>query len=231
MRNDIPLKCSWANLRLGRGRQSDNPSGIAMPDFIGICLVLFVLGGCVDIGRSYPEKHSYILEAVHPGETRASIPGTVLKVRKFRVSPAFEGKELVYRANDARYEGDFYNEWFVPPNAMIPQQVVNWLTRAGLFQYVMDSSGPLPATHRLEGILTALYGDYRATPAKAVLAVQFFFLHEASAQGEVLWHREYRKEVDIMEQKPEALVSGWNEALRLILSALDEDLTRTLRRQ
>lgn len=229
MRNDIPLKCSWANLRLGRGPQSDNPSGIAVPGFIGLCLVLFVLGGCVNLDRSYPEKHSYVLEAVRPGETRASIPETVLKVRKFRVSPAFEGKELVYRANDARYEGDFYNEWFVPPNALITQQIVNWLTRAGLFQYVMDSSGPLPATHMLEGTLTALYGDYRATPAKAVLAVQFFLLHEASSQAEVLWHQEYRKEVDVMDQKPEALLSGWNEALRRILSEVEEDLARTLR--
>lgn len=192
---------------------------------------MFVLGGCVNLSKSYPEKHSYILEAVHSGEMRASIPGTVLKVRKFRVSPTSEGKELVYRTSDARYEGDFYNEWFVPPNAMLTQQIMNWLTSAGLFQYVMDSSGPLPATHMLEGTLTALHGDYRATPARAVLAVQFLFLHEASAQGEVLWHREYRNEVDIMEQTPEALVSGWNEALRLILSALDEDLTRTLRRQ
>lgn len=202
-----------------------------MSDFIGICLVFFVLGGCVNLGRSYPEKHSYILEAVHSGETRVSIPGTVLKARKFRASPAFEGKELVYRTSDARYEGDYYNEWFVPPNAMLTQQVVNWLTTTGLFQYVMDSSGPLPATHMLEGTLTALYGDYRATPGKAVLAVQFFLLHEASAQAEVLWHQEYRKEVDVMEQQPEALVKGWNSALRLILSDLEEDLSRTLRRR
>lgn len=231
MRNDIPRKCSWANLRLGRERRSNNPSGIIVPDFIGICLVLFVLGGCVNLSKGYPEKHSYILEAVRSGETHASIPETVLKVRKFRVSPAFEGKDLVYRTSDARYEGDFYNVWFVPPNAMITQQILNWLTKAGLFQYVMDSSGPLPATHMLEGTLTALYGDYRATPAKAVLTVQFFLLHEAPTQAEVLWHQEYRKEVDIIEQTPEALVKGWNSALRLILSDLEEDLTRTLQRR
>ena len=83
----------------------------------------------------------------------------------------------------------------------------------------------------LEGTLTELYGDYRATPAKAVLAVQFFLLHEASGQAEVLWHQEYRKEVDIIERTSAALVKGWNEALRLILSELEEDLTRALRRR
>lgn len=137
----------------------------------------------------------------------------------------------MYRTNDVRYEGDYYNEWFVLPNAMITQQVMIWLKEAGPFQYVRDSSGPLPATHMLEGTLTALYGDYRASPAKAVLAVQFFLLQETSPQVEVLWHQEYRKEVEVREQKPEALLSGWNEALRLILSALDEDLARTVRRR
>lgn len=232
MRNDIPLKYSWANLRRGPGRRSGETSGMtARPLFMSFCLALLALGGCINLTKSYPEKHSYALEAIRQGKTHASIPGTVLKIRKLRASPDFEGKELVYRTSDARYERDFYNEWFVPPNAMITQQVLNWLTRAGLFEFVMDSSGPLPATHMLEGTLTALYGDYRATPAKAVLAVQFFLLHEASGQAEVLWHQEYRKEVDVMEQTPEALVSGWNGALRLILSALDEDLTGTLRRQ
>lgn len=134
----------------------------------------------------------------------------------------------MYRTSDAEYEGDFYNEWFVPPNAMLTRQVLNWLTTAGLFQYVMNSSGALLATHILEGTVTALYGDYRATPAKAVLGLQFFLLHEPSSHVEILWHQEYRKEVDVMDQTPEALVSGWNSALRLILGALDEDLNRAL---
>ena len=91
--------------------------------------------------------------------------------------------------------------------------------------------GPLPATHRLEGILTVLYGDYRANLQRLFWPSNSSSSMRRPLKGEVLWHREYRKEVDIMEQTPEALVSGWNEALRLILSALDEDLTRTLRRQ
>lgn len=196
---------------------------------MSIGLAVLVFGGCVSLSKSYPEKRYFALEAVRQGQTFASVRGTILQIRKLRASPAFEGKELVYRTTDARYEGDFYNEWFVPPNAMLTQQVMNWLTTAGLFQYVMDSSGPLPATYILEGTVTALYGDYRATPAKAVLGLQFFLLHEPSSlHAEIMWHREYRKEVDVTERSPEALVNGWNAALQLILTDLDVDLERTL---
>ena len=84
---------------------------------------------------------------------------------------------------------------------------------AGLFQYVMDSSGPCPHTLRLEGILTALYGDYRAT-LQAVLAS-----NSSSSMRRPLKEKfcgiESIGEVDIMEQTPEALVSGWNRLFDL----------------
>jgi hypothetical protein len=79
--------------------------------------------------------------------------------------------------------------------------------------------------------VTGLYGDYRATPAKAVLGLQFFLVHEASSPADILLHQEYRQEVELMEKSPEALVKGWNEALRLILTALDEDLDGTVKRR
>lgn len=193
-------------------------------------LAVLVLDGCVGLSKSYPEKHAYALEVVRQGEAFASTPGTVLKIRKFRTAPAVGEKELVYRTSEARYEADFYNEWFVTPNAMLTQQVLNWLTMAGLFEYVMDSSGPLPATHILEGTVTALYGDYRTTPAKAVLGLQLFLVHETTSHSDIVLQREYRKEVELTEKTPEALVNGWNAALRLILRALDEDVSQTIQR-
>jgi cholesterol transport system auxiliary component len=193
--------------------------------WIGITLLVF--GGCVSLNSRtiYPEKHYYALEVTRPGEPHVPVFQTILKVRKFRISPSFAGKQFVSRTSEARYETDFYHEWFVLPNAMLTQQVLNWQTRAGLFQYVMDSSGSLQATHTLEGNVTALFGDDRGTPSKAVLGLQFFLLSEAPHPENVMWHREYREEVDLPEQSsPEALVKGWNEALRRILSALEEDL-------
>ena len=201
-----------------------------MPGFLCLGLAVLLLDGCVGLSKSYPEKHSYALEVMRQGEAFASTPGTVLKIRKFRASPAIGGKELVYRTSDARYEADFYNEWFVMPNAMITQQVLNWLTTAGLFEYVMDSSGPLPATHILEGTVTALYGDYRTTPTKAVLGLQVFLIHERVSQSDIVLQREYRREIELTEKTPEALVNGWNAALRRILSALDEDVNQTIQR-
>ena len=55
-----------------------------------------------------------------------------------------------------------------------------------------------------------------------------FLLHQASSHPEIMWHQEYRQEVEFTEKSPEALVNGWNAALRFILSAFDADLNRTL---
>jgi hypothetical protein len=81
----------------------------------------------------------------------------------------------------------------------------------------------------LEGTVTALYGDYRATPVKAVLGLEFVLVHDTAASIDMIWHNEYRKEVEVGDQSPEALVSGWNEALRVILTALEADMREALR--
>jgi cholesterol transport system auxiliary component len=188
-----------------------------------------VLGACVSLTKSYPEKRYYALEAARQGDALAPVSPKTLKIRKFRASPSFEGKEFVYRTGEARYETDFYNEWFVSPNAMITQQVQGWLTRSGLFEYVVDSSGPLAPTHTLEATVTALYGDYHVKPSKAVLGLEFFLIYEASDPADIVWHQEYRKDVELTETSPEALVKAWNAAIRLILTALENDLNNAVR--
>lgn len=195
-----------------------------------IGLALCALGGCVSLNASYPEKHYYALEAARSTESRLPAAPSVLKVRKLRISPAFEGREFVYRLSDVRYEADFYNAWFIAPNAMLTQQVLNWLARTGQFRYVTDSSSPVSATYSLEGNVTALYGDYRTAPPKAVLGVQCF-LAETARPAKVVLHQEYRNEVAVTDPSGEALVAGWNEALRLLLIAMEEDLRQSLSSQ
>ena len=198
-----------------------------MVAFVGRQLFVLLLAGCVGLVQSQPEKRYYALEVVREGQTKVLLPGAVLDIRRFRATPPL-GRELVYRESDARYESDFYNQWFVMPDVMLAQQTTSWLMAAGLFQMVMDSSGSLPPTHILEGTVTALYGDYRANPAKAVLGLQFILVHDTAASRDMIWHNQYRKEVEVREQSPEALVSGWSEALRSILTALEADMGQAL---
>ncbi len=197
--------------------------------FVGIQLLVLFLAGCVGLAQSQPEKQYYALEVVRESQTMVLLPGTVLDIRRFRAAPPL-GRELVYRESDARYESDFYNQWFVVPDVMLTQQTTSWLTAAGLFQFVMDSSGSLPPTHILEGTVTALYGDYRANPTKAVLGLQFVLVHDTAASMDMIWQNQYRKEVEVREQSSEALVSGWKEALRLILMAVEADLKQAMLR-
>jgi cholesterol transport system auxiliary component len=201
-----------------------------MGSLIRIGLALWALCGCVSLNASYPEKHYYAVEAARSTEPRPSAAQSILKVRQFRISPSYEGKAFVYRLSDARYEADFYNEWFIAPNAMLKQQVLNWLARTGQFRHVTDSSSPMAATYSLEGNVTALYGDYRMTPPRAVLAVQCF-LAETVRPADLVLHREYRNEVAVTGTSPEALVAGWSEALRLLLIDLEKDLGHSLNKR
>ncbi len=87
-----------------------------------IIIVVFglfsVMIGCVNLEKSYPEKRYFIMDASRGEDISSSDTDAALTVRRFRVSPKYEGKGLVYRLDDLSYESDFYNEFFIPPASM-----------------------------------------------------------------------------------------------------------------
>lgn len=189
-----------------------------------VLLAVGLLVGCAP-KKSYPEKRYYVLDVSRPGEASAPLNEAVLSVRRFNVSPRYEGKGFVYRDGDLSYESDFYSEFLISPGSLVTEEVRQWLAASGLFQRVVASASHLEATEILEGNVVALYGDYReaASPA-AVLDVQFFLIKDVSARSEVVFQKEYRETVSLNERSAKALVNGWNEALRQILTALEKDL-------
>jgi hypothetical protein len=76
------------------------------------------------------------------------------------------------------------------------------LTRSGRFHNVIDGSGPAKTSQILEATVTALYGDYRVHPPRAVLGLDFFLVGEAPDFAEIMWHREYREEVPLTKESP-----------------------------
>ena len=206
----------------------DDKSSRLLVWFTGVVpLTLLVLSGCVSLAKSFPDKHYYALDVTRQGEPGVPVSGAVLDVRGLFVSPRFEGKELVYRTGDTRYESDFYNAWFVSPSAMLTQQIQNWLRQARLFEHVVATPSYLDATHILEGTVTSLYGDYRQQGGqKAVVGMQIVLIEDTSTRTAIVFQRDYQQMVELTETSPDELTRGWNEGLQQIFMALEEDLRR-----
>ena len=192
-----------------------------------LLLALLVLSSCVNLAKSNPEKQYYALDVTRQAESGGPVAGTVLEVRRLLVAPAFQGQELVYRTDDTRYESDFYNQWFVSPSAMLTQQVQNWLINAQLFEHVLTTSSYMQATHRLEGTVTALYGDYRHKDRRnAVVGINLVLIEDNPTRTAIVFQRNYHQTVDITDTSPDGLTLAWNQGLEQVLTALEQDLRK-----
>jgi cholesterol transport system auxiliary component len=193
--------------------------------FIGLFLLLFLLTGCFNISKSYPVKHYFMLSASKSEKLSSPKPNGILKIQRFRVSPQFDGQDFVYKKGNLNYESDYYNEFFIPPGLMIAEEVEKWLAGSGLFKYVMGFSSPVESTFELEGVVSALYGDYSDTESpKAVLEIQFFIVRNASSRPVIVFGKTYQEKTLIKGNSPDALVAGWNQALEHILARFEANL-------
>ncbi len=197
-------------------------------------LALLALGaGCVSVRRGYPEKRRYMLHVEREGPTAIPSQGGLptLVIERFGAAPPFAGKGFVYRTGEARYESDFYNEFFVPPAAMVTEQTRAWLAGSGLFGTMARSAAYVQPDYALDGMVTAIYGDY-SDPAGplAVLEVQLALIREPLGEATVSHHLSHRASVPAPGGTPQALVAGWGQGLREALQrfeqALREDLPR-----
>ncbi len=197
--------------------------------FICIFATFPFLIGCLNLERSYPEKRYFILDVSRGADISSPDTGTVLTVRRFRISPQYEGKGFVYRLADLSYESDFYNEFFISPASLLTEEIRQRLAGSGLFRHVVTPSSHLDTAYVLEGAVTALYGDYGVSVApKAILEMQFFLLDETSTSPKIIFQRQYRKEEPLKGNTPDALVKSWNEALKQILTEFETDLKENI---
>ena len=191
---------------------------------IAACLtVAAAASGCVDLKKTYPEKRSFVLDVGTPPQDAPSKGALVLKINKFRVSPLFAGRPMVYRIADLQYESDFYDEWFVAPAALITQQTQRWLSASRGIQLVLLGLDHVEPTHLLEGTVTEFYGDFREAPL-AVFSLDLHLL-DAGQERKVLFRRTYHQNVPLTDRSSEALARGLTEALRTVLIEVANDVT------
>ncbi|MFM9885733.1 MAG: hypothetical protein ACKVQT_22115, partial [Burkholderiales bacterium] len=144
-----------------------------------------------------------------------------LRVNRFVVAQPFDGRPLVYRASDLRFEIDFYNEFLALPATMLTERTMRWLGDAKVFSAVVPMTSNLDARHVLEGAVWTMHGDYRNPQApSATLGVRFLLAND-DANGPTLLDRSFTRTVRVTDRSPERLVAAFDEALSGILGELE----------
>lgn len=188
-------------------------------------LLFLVCSSCVNLERSSPERHYFVIELPSGANQTAPSGEDVLMVANLRISPRYADRSFVYRTSDAGYESDYYNQFLASPDVMISEELRKGLASASQFKFVVGPANPLQPNYALEGSINSLYGDFRnaAQPA-AVLEMDFFLYRENSNDQAVVIQKRYVKSVPLNAKSPEALVKGWDQALQEIIAALAADL-------
>lgn len=201
--NPIPLLCLW-------------------------CLILLATAACAP-QKQPPERNFFVLEAARAVDNHWHEPQKILSVRDFEVSPGFRGKEIVYRKGRGQSEADFYNQYFIPPGAMLTDATREWLADSGMFEAVIPMGSHKEADYLLEGAVISLYGDFqeRREPA-AVLRMQFLLLEDDGPDYRLLMHRTYREQVSLPGTGAGHVVQGLNKALTRILTQLEKDMASAI---
>lgn len=188
------------------------------------CLATLLLAMAACFNKSYQEKRSFVLDVSAENREAASEFPIVLKIRKFRVSPLFVGRAMVYRIGELQYEHDFYDEWFVSPGLLLTRQFHDWLSKSGRFRFVLVGTNHIEPTHLLEGDVAEFYGDYRlAQSPKAILGIELLLL-DGLNEWQVIFRQTYHKEVPLADRSPDALAEGLSQAVRLVLIDLEREI-------
>lgn len=177
------------------------------------------------LSRPSVQPASYFL-SVTRGAAEANAPKPVaLRVRPLRAAPMYERKDFIYRIDGERVVSDFYSEFAESPDAMITAALTSWLKDARLFKSVIEPGVAVDAPYALDGTIVALFGDFRdAGKPAAVLGIQFYLVRSSAQGREVVLDSALQERVEVSARTPEALVQGYNDALKRILVALEREL-------
>jgi cholesterol transport system auxiliary component len=184
------------------------------------------LAACGFSPRPAAVKQTFLLQAPVAGAPAMSAPRTsTLKVGAVSVAAPFRGKSLVYRQEELKYESDFYNEFFVPPGAMLSDGLSAYLSTAGVYKDVLPASANADGDFVLEVFVSELYGDNRiAGKPAAVLTARFFLIDNRRPGGVPVWQSEFKQRVAMTNTSAEALVAALNTAWSAMLRDLAHEL-------
>lgn len=189
-----------------------------------VVLASLLLGAGCSLTQPAPLKLAYLLD---PPPARTQLvatrpPAAVLRVNRFAVAQPFDGRALVYRLGDTRYEADYYHEFLAFPATMLTESTLRHLAATGLFKAVVPMTSSLDSRLVLEASVVSLYGDFRAATPNAVIGIRFLMARDGG--GEILYDKLIERRIALNGRNAAALVTGYDTALGEVLRELSADL-------
>jgi uncharacterized lipoprotein YmbA len=191
--------------------------------FALLAAIAFALLACAPT-RPAIEPANWLVAPERTGPPRKMQSLLWLKMGSFSVATPFDGKSLVYRVSDQRYEKDFYNAYITSPSNMFSNASRQWLDQSGIFRITVPQGTSFFPFYTLQATIDELYGDYRAKP-EAVVSVQFFLtVTNPNIPTPLITAKRYTQRLALANNLPQTLVLGQQQALAEILQQLEADL-------
>ena len=185
--------------------------------FAACAFIMAALSACSLPKRPALETSSWMVAPERTGAPYKPRSDLWLKMGSVSITPPFDGKSLVYRLGDQRYEKDFYNIYSALPNEMVGNATRQWLNNAQIFSMTVGQGNSFFPYYILQTSIEEFYGDYRIRP-EAVVTVEFFLTAtDPQKRNPVIGKNRYTKRVALKDNTPQALVLGQQEALAQIL--------------
>jgi hypothetical protein len=185
--------------------------------FAAIIFVMTAVSACSLPKQSALGTTSWMIAPERTGTPYKPRTDLWLKMGPASTTPPFDGKSLVYRLGDQRYEKDFYNIYSVLPNEMVSNATRQWLNSAQIFSMTVGQGNSFFPYYVLQTAIEEFYGDYRVRP-EAVVTIEFFLtVTDPQKRNPVIGKNRYTKRVALKDNTPQALVLGQQEALAQIL--------------
>ena len=191
-----------------------------------ISTVFFGLVACSLPTRGPVTPTSFMVNPERSGAPLKARTSYWLKIGSVSVSAPFDGRSLVYRLSDQRFEKDFYNVYTVLPAEMISNAERQWINQSGIFSAAVGQSNSFFPYYTLQASVNEFYGDYRVRP-EAIVSIEFFLTVEnAGKTNPIIGTNRYTKLIALKDNTPGSLVLGQQQALAEILKEYEVQLDK-----
>ena len=193
---------------------------------IFLSVVVLGLFACSLPSRAPVTPTAFMVNPERSGEPLKNRSSLWLKIGSVSVAPPYDGRSLVYRLGDQRFEKDFYNVYTTLPADMISNAERQWINKSGIFSAAVGQSNSFFPYYTLQATVNEFYGDYRVKP-EAVVSIEFFLTVTNSGKGNpLIGSNRYSKRIALKDNTPAALVMGQQQALAEIFKEYEVQLDK-----